>query len=114
MSLGNSANLADALKHLADTIDARAAEGDGAKSYTAQLLAAGPGKCAKKFGEEAVEFVLAVSSQDEKQVAAEAGDALYHMLVALRSRGVSLDAVAAALASRQGQSGLEEKASRKI
>ena len=82
------------------------------KSYTKSLLEAGMQRCAKKFGEEAVELIIAVSAQDEQQVAAEAADALYHLLVAVRSRAVPLDAIAAALEKRQGQSGLTEKASR--
>jgi phosphoribosyl-ATP pyrophosphohydrolase/phosphoribosyl-ATP pyrophosphohydrolase/phosphoribosyl-AMP cyclohydrolase len=109
--LGDSSALAQALKHLAETIDARAG-GDAAASWTAKLLSEGPGRCAKKFGEEAVEFALAIASEDETKVASEAADVLYHLMVALRARGVSLEAVAQQLAARQGKSGLEEKASR--
>jgi phosphoribosyl-ATP pyrophosphohydrolase len=111
ISLGDSGQLANVLHELAATIDARAS-GDSATSYTAQLLTKGATACAKKLGEEGVEAALAVSSQGEAEVAAEAGDVLYHLLVALRSRGVTLDAVAAVLAKRQGLSGLAEKASR--
>lgn len=111
-ALGDIASLAAALEHLAETIDARAVDGDTLASYTAQLLSAGPTKCAKKFGEEAVELALAVSGEDDAHVAAESADVLYHLLVALRARGVSLNDVAKALAARQGQSGLAEKASR--
>ncbi len=110
-ALGDARQLAAVLHELAATIDARAG-GDAATSYTAQLLAKGAGACAKKLGEEGVEAALAVSSQGEAEVAAEAGDVLYHLLVALRSRGVTLDDVAAVLANRQGLSGLAEKASR--
>jgi phosphoribosyl-ATP pyrophosphohydrolase len=109
--LGDTQRFSAALTHLAATIDARAGT-DAAVSYTAKLLADGSVKCAKKFGEEAVELAIAISSQDDQQVAAEAADALYHMLVAVRSRDVSLDAIAAALEKRQSQSGHEEKASR--
>lgn len=112
MTLGPSPALADALERLAATIDARAAAADPSASWTAKLLAAGPAACAKKFGEEAVETVIALTSESDEKVAAEAADALYHLLVALRARGVSLDAVAAALAAREGQSGLAEKAAR--
>jgi phosphoribosyl-ATP pyrophosphohydrolase len=110
-SLGDADQLAAVLRELAATIDGRAG-GDATTSYTAQLLAKGPAACAKKLGEEGVEAALAVSSQGEAEVAAEAGDVLYHLLVALRSRGVTLDDVAAVLAKRQGMSGLAEKASR--
>jgi phosphoribosyl-ATP pyrophosphohydrolase len=112
-SLGDADKLADAIEHLAKTIDARAVDGDAVASYTAQLLSAGPNKCAKKLGEEAVEFAIAVTSQGDAEVAAEAADVLYHLMVAMRSRGVSLKEVAGALMARQGQSGLAEKASRK-
>ena len=57
-------------------------------------------------------MALAIASQDDKAVAGEAADLVYHLLVALRSRGVPLDAVAKALEARQGKSGLAEKASR--
>jgi phosphoribosyl-ATP pyrophosphohydrolase len=109
--LGDVARLADVLRELAATIDARAG-GDASASYTAQLLAKGATACAKKLGEEGVEAALAVASQGETEVASEAGDVLYHLLVALRARGVSLDDVATVLAKRQGVSGLAEKASR--
>ncbi len=103
--------LGSELDALAQTIEARRGE-DPSKSYTAKLLTEGPPKCAKKFGEEAVEFALAVAAQDDAAVAAEAADALYHLLVALAARGVPPDAVAEALAKRRGVSGLEEKSGR--
>jgi phosphoribosyl-ATP pyrophosphohydrolase len=103
--------LGSKLDALAETIETRKGA-DPKSSYTAKLLADGPLKCAKKLGEEAVEFALAVAAQDDEAVAAEAADVLYHLLVALAARGVPTEAVAQALAKRQGQSGLEEKASR--
>jgi phosphoribosyl-ATP pyrophosphohydrolase len=109
--LGDASQLADILRELAAIIDTRAG-GDASASYTAQLLAKGAAACAKKLGEEGVEAALAVSSQGEAEVAAEAGDVLYHLLVALRARGVTLNDVAAVLARRQGVSGLAEKAAR--
>ncbi len=109
--LGSPAEFFAALDHLAQTIDARAG-GDPETSYTARLLAKGAPGCAKKLGEEAVELVLAVAAENEDAVASEAADVLYHLMVALRARGVSLDQVGAALAARQGMSGLDEKASR--
>lgn len=111
MTLGPMDPLAAALSHLAATIDARASA-DPAASYTAKLLSEGPGKCAKKLGEEGVETALAVASEGADAVASEAADLLYHLLVALRSREVSLAAVGDALIERQGLSGLEEKARR--
>ncbi len=110
-ALGPSDKLAAILHELATTIDARAG-GDAASSYTAQLLAKGAVACAKKLGEEGVEAALAVAAEGPEAVASEAGDVIYHLLVALRARGVALDDVAAVLAKRQGASGLAEKASR--
>lgn len=109
--LGPAAYLGEVLNELAKTIDARAGA-DPASSWTAKLLAGGPSLTAKKLGEEGVEAALAVASQGDTEVAKEAGDVLYHLLVALRSRGVPLDAVAKVLAERQGTSGIAEKASR--
>lgn len=81
-------------------------------SYTAQLLKAGPERCAKKFGEEAVETVIAAMGSDAAALKAEAADTLYHLLVLLESRGVALDDVLKVLEGRMGTSGIEEKASR--
>ena len=100
------------LKRLEATIAARKGAPEHA-SYTASLLAGGAAKCAKKFGEEAVEAALAAVSGDKAQFTAEAADVLYHLLVMLAQAGVSLDDVAAVLAARKGVSGHEEKASRK-
>ena len=111
MTLGTSETLFAAVKHLSETIDARATA-DPETSYTAKLLQDGPGKCAKKLGEEGVELALAIASEDAQNVSAEAADLIYHLLVGLRSREVSLDAVAEALIKRQGMSGLDEKAGR--
>ncbi|MEO0465349.1 MAG: phosphoribosyl-ATP diphosphatase [Pseudomonadota bacterium] len=110
--LGSPADLFQALDHLAQTVDARA-DGDTESSYTAKLLAKGSAKCAKKLGEEAVELALALVSEGDDAVASEAADVLYHLVVALRARGIALDDVGAALVARQGISGIEEKAARK-
>lgn len=109
--LGSAAFLGDVLNELAKTIDARAG-GDPETSWTAKLLMGGPALTAKKLGEEGVEAALAVASQDDKAVAAEAADLVYHLLVAMRSRGVTLDQLGKALEARQGKSGVAEKASR--
>jgi phosphoribosyl-ATP pyrophosphohydrolase len=82
------------------------------ESYTARLLAAGTGKCARKFGEEAVEAIVAATSGDRSGLTAEAADVLYHLLVLLRSGGVPLSEVMEQLAARTAQSGLAEKAGR--
>ena len=100
------------LHDLVKIIDARAAS-DGESSYTRKLLDKGPEHCAKKFGEEAVETVIAGVGNDRNHLIAESADLLFHWLVLLKSRGVRLEEVEAALAQRTGTSGLEEKAARK-
>lgn len=109
--LGSARDLADLIAALAETIDARAG-GDPTSSYTAKLLAKGELHCGKKIAEEGAELALALAAQGEAETASEAADLIYHMLVGLRAKGVSLNDVAAALRARQGLSGLEEKASR--
>lgn len=105
------ADFAETLNRLAATIAARK-DADPASSWTARLLSDGPERCAKKFGEEAVETVIAAVSGDADAVASESADLIYHWLVLLAASGVSLDEVAAKLQAREGRSGLEEKASR--
>jgi phosphoribosyl-ATP pyrophosphohydrolase len=82
-------------------------------SYTAKLISQGVEKCAKKFGEEAVELAIAAVGTDRKHIAAEAADVLYHLLVVLEAKGVALSDVMTELERRQGKSGLAEKAARK-
>ena len=82
-------------------------------SYTRKLLDRGVAQCAKKLGEEAVEAAIAAISEDRERVIGEAADVLYHLLVLLHARGISLDEVEAELGARSRQSGLEEKAARK-
>ncbi len=97
---------------LAAIIDARAASG-GEASYTRKLLDKGPAHCAQKFGEEAVETVIAAVEDVREHLLAESADLLFHFLVLLKSRGVELEEVEAMLSQRTGMSGLEEKAARK-
>src|SRR5687767_3667455 len=88
------------------------AEAGAEKSYTRQLLDRGVAHCAKKFGEEAVETVLAAVSEDRERLIAESADMLYHLLVVLEARGIKLAEIEALLETRTKKSGLEEKASR--
>ena len=81
-------------------------------SYTRKLLDKGVAHCAKKFGEEAVETVMAAVGEDRERLIAESADTLYHLLVLLEARGVTLAEVEALLETRTKKSGLEEKASR--
>lgn len=101
----------DVLRRLAATIKARR-EAAGDKSYTRQLLDAGVERCAKKFGEEAIETVIAATRQGDAELTAEAADVLYHLLVLLECRQVPLADVLGVLDKRAGTSGLVEKAQR--
>ena len=85
---------------------------DPTSSWTAQLLAKGPEKCAEKFGEESIEAIIEAVKGDKAALTNEAADVLYHLLVMLASRDVELNDVLENLAARQGQSGIAEKASR--
>lgn len=99
---------------LAD-LEARIAERAKAspdESWTAMLLAAGPERCAKKLGEEAVEAVIAAVKGDRDELIAESADLLYHLLVVLKARDVALQDVLSQLEARTATSGLAEKAAR--
>jgi len=102
----------EVLAQLAQTISERAGKSSDS-SYTAQLLSRGPEKCAKKFGEEAIEVVLASLDENDEHLVAESADVLYHLLVLLKSRNIELKSVMNELDRRTGQSGLQEKAARK-
>ena len=82
-------------------------------SYTRKLLDRGVAQCAKKFGEEAVETVLAAVGEDRERFTAEVADVLYHLVVVMHARGVTLADVEKTLAERTTKSGLDEKALRK-
>ena len=100
------------LHDLEDRVRERA-KADADVSYTRKLLDRGVAHCAKKFGEEAVETVLAAVAEDRERLTEEAADLLYHLLVVLNARDIALSDVEAVLAARTSQSGLAEKASRK-
>ena len=99
------------LARLAATIAARKGA-DPESSWTAKLLASGPEKCAEKFGEEAIEAIIEAVKGDRAKLTAEAADVIYHLLVMLAARDVSIEEVLAELERREGQSGLAEKAAR--
>lgn len=101
-----------ALDRLAATVAARAAAGDADTSYTARLLARGRLKVAQKFGEEAVETVIAGAAEDAAALVRESADLLYHLAVLWQAAGVDPAAVWAELDRRHGTSGLDEKAAR--
>jgi phosphoribosyl-ATP pyrophosphohydrolase len=99
------------LNDLFETIMARKTA-DPSSSWTAQLLSKGPKKCAEKFGEEAIEAIIEAVKGDRAGLTSEAADVIYHLMVMLASRDISLDDVVDELAKRQAKSGIAEKASR--
>jgi phosphoribosyl-ATP pyrophosphohydrolase len=100
------------LDDLAAVIAARA-NSTPAASYTKSLLDGGPGRAAKKFGEEAVELVIAAVEGEKQAIVAESADVLYHLLVLLHLGGASVAEVLEELERRTGQSGHQEKALRR-
>ncbi|KZY58354.1 phosphoribosyl-ATP pyrophosphatase [Erythrobacter sp. HI0063] len=101
----------ETLARLEATIaDRRRADPD--TSYVASLAARGLPVIARKFGEEAVEAVVAALAQDREELVGEAADVLFHLLVMLAEKNVTLTEVMAELDRREGVSGLEEKANR--
>lgn len=102
----------DQLEKLCNDIAAKAGASPD-ESYTAKLISKGIAKCAKKFGEEAVELVLASVSNNPKEITFEAADVLYHFFVLLRAADVEPEDVMLELKRREGTGGLVEKASRK-
>ena len=100
------------LRDLEKRVDERAKAGADV-SYTRKLLDRGVVHCAKKLGEEAVEAAIAAVGEDRQRLIGEAADVLYHLLVVLHVRGVTLDEVEAELGARTRQSGIDERAARK-
>lgn len=82
------------------------------KSYTKSLYDGGPAKIGGKLREEADELARAVDSEADERVVSEAADVLFHVMVALRSRGLGIEAVLRELARREGTGGHEEKKKR--
>lgn len=97
-------NLGTLLDQLYDLIKSR--ERDRPEgSYTTYLFEAGLDKILKKVGEESAETIIAAKNEDQAGVAAEASDLIYHLLVLLVARGVSLAEISAELGRRRkGQS----------
>ncbi|MBI1203746.1 MAG: phosphoribosyl-ATP diphosphatase [Rhodopseudomonas sp.] len=82
------------------------------KSYTRSLIDKGVAHCAKKMGEESFETAIAAVQEDKGRFVSEAADLVYHLLVLLKARDVTLAEVEAELEKRTVQSGHDEKASR--
>ncbi|ADM09170.1 phosphoribosyl-ATP pyrophosphatase [Parvularcula bermudensis HTCC2503] len=99
------------LERLMTTIEGRKGA-DAGDSYTASLLRKGPVRCAKKFGEEAVEAALAGALGQREDLVAETADVLYHLAVLLAANELDWSDISAALTKREGVSGHQEKAAR--
>jgi phosphoribosyl-AMP cyclohydrolase / phosphoribosyl-ATP pyrophosphohydrolase len=99
------------LGRLEAVLEARKAETAKA-SYTKSLYEAGPSLIGEKLREEAGELARAVAGEDDERVASEAADVLFHVMVALRSRGVAFESVLRELDRRAGTSGHDEKRTR--
>lgn len=101
----------DTLSRLAVTITARRTA-DPETSWVAKLNQRGLPVIARKLGEEAIETVIAALTGSREELIGEAADTLFHLLVLLDAKGVSLDEVLAELEHREGRSGIAEKAGR--
>ncbi|WP_116090449.1 phosphoribosyl-ATP diphosphatase [Sphingomonas crusticola] len=103
--------MADTLTRLEATIASRTGA-DPASSYVASLFAKGRGTIARKFGEEAVETIVAALGEDKSALAGEAADTLFHLMILLADAGIRLADVLTILEQREGTSGHDEKANR--
>ena len=103
----------DTLSRLAATIAARR-DADPETSWVAQLHQRGLPVIARKLGEEAIETVIAALTGSREELVGEAADTLFHLLVLLDAKGVSLAEVLAELERREGLSGIAEKAGRDL
>jgi len=104
--------MSDTLARLEATIAERRSA-DPSTSYVAKLNAKGVPKIAQKVGEEATETVIAALTDNRTELVGEAADLLFHLLVLLGAKGVSLEEVLGELDRREGLSGIAEKAARK-
>jgi phosphoribosyl-ATP pyrophosphohydrolase len=109
----NIKNGNDTLARLAEVIEARKA-GDPEKSYVARLFHKGTDAILKKIGEEATEVVMAAKDADAPKLVGEVADLWFHTMLALSAFGLSPADVLAELERREGLSGLEEFAARKM
>ena len=116
----STVNSSDALARLAAVIETRKAVngGDPATSYVARLLHKGPDAFLKKIGEEATEVVMAAKDADhggdKAKLVGEVADLWFHCMIALAHYGLAPGDVVSELERREGTSGIEEKALRKV
>ena len=97
-----------------ERIVAQRAAASPEESWTAKLVAGGQHKAAKKFGEEAVETVIAAMADDRKNLTDEAADVIFHLMVVLKIADIPFADVLAELERRTAQSGIAEKAARPV
>ena len=105
--------MTDTLSRLEATIASRKGA-DPSSSYVASLFAKGRPKIARKLGEEAVEAIVAALAEDKAALTGEAADMIFHLMVLLADANVPLVDVLAELERREGTSGHDEKARRKV
>lgn len=116
----NPDDMSETLKRLADVIESRkpANGGDPDKSYVARLFSKGDDAILKKIGEEATETVMAAKDArvdgDKSKVLYECADLWFHSMIMLAHFNLTPQDVLNELARREGLSGLEEKANRKL
>ena len=106
-------NGTDTLARLAAVIERRR-HGDPDRSYVARLFAKGTDAILKKVGEEATELVMACKDGEEQKIVAECADLWFHCMLALAAFDRSPADVLGELERREGLSGLEEFARRKL
>ena len=106
-------NSNDTLARLAQVIEVRRAA-DPDKSYVARLFSKGGDAILKKIGEEATETVMAGKDGDAHKIVYEVADLWFHSMLLLALHGLKPADVLAELERREGQSGLEEFAARKL
>jgi phosphoribosyl-ATP pyrophosphohydrolase len=103
----------DTLARLAEVVEARKG-GDPDKSYVARLFNKGQDAILKKIGEEATETVMAGKDGDKQKIVYEVADLWFHSMLLLSAHGLKPADVLAELERREGLSGLEEFAARKL
>ena len=111
--MSSTPNSTDSLARLADVIEQRRG-GDPDKSYVARLFHKGNDAILKKIGEEATETVMAAKDGDPSKLVYEVADLWFHSMLVLAAFGKTPADVLAELERREGLSGLEEFAARKL
>lgn len=99
------------LDELFKTVESRR-QADPEQSYTGYLFSCGKNKIAQKVGEEAIETVIAGVSGDQKEIANESADLIYHLLVLWAEAGIQPSDVYEVLEKRRNRSGIADKKSR--